>query len=209
MPVTFPSGATFRNPNTGEWARLLVAARPGSDDPVVAELIVMPGGGVPFAHVHPTQDEHFEVVGGRLAVVLAGERVVAGPGERAHVPAGVVHSWTAEGDVPLHARVTLSPGERLVASIAAAWGLCALGRSRPSGAPSFRDGVLMAAAYRDEMALPSPPAWAQRLLVAAVGPFARRGGRSVTSEEVLTAAMVPEEDWPGVTAAAAGRAVPA
>lgn len=191
------AGTVVKNPVTGEVVRVLVPATPGTDEPTLSELITRPGGGVPFAHVHPGQDEHFAVVSGRLGLTVDGVERVLEPGESTVVRAGVVHAWRCVGDEPLHARVGLSPGEKLGESIIAFWGLCALGRAKADGSPGFRDGILLAEAYGDQIVLASPPRWVQRLMVRALAPLARLGGRSVTSDEVLYAAVVDPSEWPG------------
>ena len=43
--------------------------------------MLAPGGAVPGAHVHPEQEESFEVTSGTMAFRLGLKRIVAGPGE--------------------------------------------------------------------------------------------------------------------------------
>jgi mannose-6-phosphate isomerase-like protein (cupin superfamily) len=59
----------------------------------------MPGSSAPPAHLHPNQDEIFEVISGRLSAVVAGERRELGPGERLRVPRGTPHKmWNESGE---------------------------------------------------------------------------------------------------------------
>lgn len=50
---------------------------------------------LPPAHRHPTQVETFEVLGGRLRVVLGGVESTLGVGERVEVTSGAVHRMAA------------------------------------------------------------------------------------------------------------------
>ncbi len=52
----------------------------------------------PPLHLHPAQDERFEVRSGALEVTLAGDRLLYGAGEAFTVPAGTVHTMRAVGD---------------------------------------------------------------------------------------------------------------
>src|SRR6476661_7830518 len=49
------------------------------------------------AHFHPSQDEHFEVLEGRVHAVIDGKEVWYDQGESFDVPAGVPHQMAAEG----------------------------------------------------------------------------------------------------------------
>ena len=117
-------------------------------------------------------------------------------GESVTVPAGVVHDWWNAGDVNLRARVTVTPPGRFAAMIGAVWGLAVAGRTGPKGMPKPVDAALMAEAFGDEIVFVRPPRVVQRALAATVAPIARRRGRSVTGE-IMRAAIVPPERWPG------------
>jgi mannose-6-phosphate isomerase-like protein (cupin superfamily) len=45
------------------------------------ELVLAPGGAVSGTHVHPEQEERFEVVSGTMGFRLGPKKVIAGPGE--------------------------------------------------------------------------------------------------------------------------------
>jgi mannose-6-phosphate isomerase-like protein (cupin superfamily) len=53
------------------------------------------------AHYHPSQDEHFEVVSGRIHAVIGGDELWYDQGEQFDVPAGVSHQMAAEGPTVL------------------------------------------------------------------------------------------------------------
>jgi mannose-6-phosphate isomerase-like protein (cupin superfamily) len=53
------------------------------------------------AHYHPNQDEHFEVLSGRIHAVIGGEEVWYDQGRQFDVPAGVSHQMAAEGPTVL------------------------------------------------------------------------------------------------------------
>lgn len=64
--------------------------------------------GVPY-HLHPRQDEHFEVLEGMLTVDLAGKRRVYNAGEAFDVPRGAEHAMRNLGAAPAQVRWQVRP----------------------------------------------------------------------------------------------------
>lgn len=76
------------------------------------DVIGRPRGLVVQPHVHPDQEERFEVIDGEMVLVLGRKRRVLRPGDRASVPAGTVHRQLASGSDDGHVRVTITPAGR-------------------------------------------------------------------------------------------------
>ncbi len=187
----FPAGTVLHNPVAGEYARV-VEHMP---DRLVAELVAVPGAAVAGPHLHPGQEERFEVLDGVMGYRRDADRGKLRAGESLTVPPGVVHDWWNAGESALHARVTVTPPGRFVAMIGAAWGLAVVGRTNAKGWPGPVDAALLAEAFGDEIVFERPPRVVQQALAFTVAPIARRRGRSVT-REVLRAAVIPTEHWP-------------
>ena len=195
--AAFTPGTVLHNPVTGEYGRIVEhTAERG-----VAEMVATPGGAVAGAHLHPGQDERFEVLEGIMGYRRGEERGELGRGESVTVPAGVVHDWWNAGDSNLEARVTVTPPGLFAAMVGAVWGLAVLGRTNAKGMPGILDAALLAEAFGDELVFERPPRAIQRMLVATVAPIARRRGRSVTGDDVIRAAIVVPERWPATPAA--------
>lgn len=71
-----------------------------------------PGSPLPPAHLHPAQDERFEVLSGELTFVLDGEERIVGAGEAIDVPRGTVHQVRNAGEVPASATWETRPALR-------------------------------------------------------------------------------------------------
>ncbi len=56
-----------------------------------------PGGSSPPAHLHPSQDEYFEVLSGRLTAVVDGLRRQLGPGDTLEIPRRTPHKMWNPG----------------------------------------------------------------------------------------------------------------
>jgi len=186
----FPAGTVLHNPVTGEYARVVEH----TEERAVGELLAVPGAAVAGPHLHPAQEERFEVLDGLMGYRRGDERGELRAGESVTVPAGVVHDWWNAGDGDLRARVTVAPPGLFAAMIGAVWGLAVAGRTNAKGMPGLVDAALLAEAFGDEIVFERPPRAVQRALALTVAPIARRRGRSVT-REVIGAAVIPPERW--------------
>ena len=72
------AGQVLENPISGEKITFRQTAVDTDGELLAFELVLAPAGAVPGAHVHPEQEERFEVVSGTLAFRLGLKRVVAG-----------------------------------------------------------------------------------------------------------------------------------
>jgi quercetin dioxygenase-like cupin family protein len=191
LRATFPAGTVLHNPVTGEYARVIEH----SPERAVGELLAVPGAAVAGPHLHPGQEERFEVLAGVMGYRRGDERGELRAGGAVTVPADVVHDWWNAGDTALLARVTVSPPGRFAAMLGAVWGLAAVGRTNRKGMPGLLDAALLAEAFGDEMVFERPPRVVQHALAATIAPIARRRGRSVTGD-VVRASIIPPERWP-------------
>ena len=110
----------------------------------------------PFVHLHPAQDERFEVSEGELTVEIDGVRHVAGPGEAIDVPRVATHSMWNSGSVPTRARWEVRPALDTEGFFRFVHELRAGGRSGPGGLPTPLGGALVLDAFREEVRVPAP-----------------------------------------------------
>jgi quercetin dioxygenase-like cupin family protein len=191
LRATFTPGTVLHNPVTGEYARVIEH----TPERAVGELLAVPGAAVAGPHLHPAQEERFEVLAGVMGYRRGDERGELRPGRAVTVPPGVVHDWWNAGDSDLRARVTVTPPGRFAAMLGAVWGLAVAGRTNRKGMPSLLDAALLVEAFGDEMVFERPPSVVQHALAATVAPIARRRGRSVTGD-VIRASIIPPDRWP-------------
>ena len=86
------AGQTIENPLTGERILFRKTSQETNGEAVVIETWVQPNGFVAAGHVHPSQEERFEVLRGSVGFNIGRKKLVAGPGQRITVPAGTAHS---------------------------------------------------------------------------------------------------------------------
>jgi len=91
------------SPNSGERLVFRQTAESSKGALFQAELFMQPSPYVVGCHVHPEQEERFEVVSGKLGTRVGdeGERVTEAGGE-VIVPVGVRHAYWNAGDDELH-----------------------------------------------------------------------------------------------------------
>ena len=80
-------GQIITNPVSGEQIEFLATAAYTNGECLVIELRLAPDGKVPGMHVHPEQEERFEVLEGRMKFRMGLRKIEAGPGDVVTVPA--------------------------------------------------------------------------------------------------------------------------
>lgn len=158
----------FFNSSTSEWIEYTTV--PGNTDGGGEDVLrfnwrSMPGGMIP-EHTHPHQEERFTITAGEANFTLNGTPRVLRPGDSVVVPAGVRHSQTNPGSVPIEGVVELRPALRSKQMHEAFAGLATEGRTAPNGAPKnpLQLGVTVWH-FRRESRVTSPPPWVQNIIL--------------------------------------------
>ena len=167
------AGDVAENPVTGERVVVLVGTEDSGGELLVAELFVRPGGAVTGEHVHPSIDEWFTVLEGRVGFRLDGRESVAPLGERLHVPPGTAHDWWNAGEEEARVIVEVSPAARFEEAVSNTFGLARDGRTNAKGMPNLLQVALFAREFEDVLYFTSPPRPVQRFLFAVLAPLAR------------------------------------
>ena len=174
------AGDVIENPVTGERIVFRQTSRETNGQAVVIETFVQPNGFVAAAHVHPSQEERFEVLRGSVGFKIGRKKLVAGPGQRITVPAGTPHKFWNAGDDEAHFVCEVRPALQFESLLETMFALAADGKTNKKGMPNpFRLAVI-ARAHFDTVRLPQPPAWLQRAGLALGAPLGRLFGYGPT-----------------------------
>jgi quercetin dioxygenase-like cupin family protein len=165
------------NPVTGERIVFRQTAADTDGELVAIDLTLPPGGHVPGLHVHPNQEERFEVTAGRMKFRYGLRTIVAGPGEVVTVPAGKVHNFANAGDEPSQCRVEIRPALKMEQLFETTVRLAEDGRTNRKGMPKPLDLALFVEEFKDEVAAPFPPAAVVRAVMSPLRALARRRDR--------------------------------
>jgi quercetin dioxygenase-like cupin family protein len=162
--VMLKSGDVLKHPVTRETIIVRKTARDTGSELFQGDLILQPGGFVAAEHIHPLQNEHFEVISGTLRGRIAGNEVTSGPGEKIVVPAGTPHVWWNSGADELHVLVDFRPALKIEAFFETFFGLAQDGKVHPkTGLPNLLQLAVVLWAYRNELLLARPPRLVQML----------------------------------------------
>jgi quercetin dioxygenase-like cupin family protein len=190
------AGQVLDNPVSGERFIFSATAASTGGELVAVEFIVAPDGRVPGGHVHPVQEERFEVVSGRMLFKKGRKDVLAGPGDTLIVPPGTYHRFANAGDSPAVLRVEVRPALKMEQLWETTVALAAEGRTFRSGLPRPLDLALFMREFEQEVHSPFAPG----LVRAATAPLAWLAARR---------GLARRYQPPGIPAGAAGTRRPA
>jgi quercetin dioxygenase-like cupin family protein len=176
------TGQSLTNPVTGETLVFRKTAADSNGEAVVVEAYVAPHGAVAAAHVHPAQEERFEVLAGELEFRVGRQALVAKPGDRVVVPAGTAHRFRNVGDETAHFVCEVKPALGFEQLIETMFALAADGKVNEKGLPNPLRLAVIANHHFGDVRLPFPPAWLQRLGLAFGAPLGRLVGYRPTYE---------------------------
>jgi mannose-6-phosphate isomerase-like protein (cupin superfamily) len=167
-------GQQIENPVTGQTIIFRATGRETNGEMFQAEGIFRPGGFAGVLHLHPFQEERFEVMQGTCGFQIGRKQVQLGPGETIVVPAGQPHTfWNAGPDemrVIFKFRPALPSTERFYEFY---FGLARAGKAGKDGLPSIWQMALQVDEFADHVRLARPPWWLQRLIFTLLRPLAR------------------------------------
>jgi quercetin dioxygenase-like cupin family protein len=175
-------GDTIENTITGERIVFRKTSQETNGQAVVIECFVRPTGFVAAAHVHPGQEERFEILRGTIGFRIGGDERIAGPGERLTVPAGTAHKFWNAGDDEAHFVCEVRPALQFERLLETMFALAADGKTNRKGMPNPLRLAVIANAHFDTVRLPFPPAWMQRAGLMLGAPLGRLLGYGATYE---------------------------
>lgn len=169
------SGGELVNPVTGLRTVFRKTARDTGDDLLQVDWIGDPGWTTGPDHVHPYQEERFEVLSGKLGLRVEGVERVHGVGEVIVAPAGSAHAaWNANGDEAVYVLVDFRPALRTEIAFETLAGLARDGKTNKAGAPRNPLRLaLIAHEYEEEIYFVRPPLYVQRVVFGVLAKVAR------------------------------------
>jgi quercetin dioxygenase-like cupin family protein len=167
-------GQSIANKITGETITWLETAAASQGKQLRFDFAVRPQGMLPVRHLHPRQEEIFEMKAGTLKVEVNGQIHQLQAGERLSIPKGAPHQWWNEGNEAAQLTVTFTPALNTETFLEQFFGLCNSGKSSADGTPHFLQLMTMVNAY--ELYVAGPPLFIQKLMGVVVGGIARLAG---------------------------------
>lgn len=170
------TGQVLDNPISGERITFRKTTAETGGKLLAIDLELSPDGHVPGAHVHPLQEERFEIVAGTVKFRKGLRRIKARPGDTVVVPPGTVHRFENVGNEPAHVRVEIRPALRMEELFEATVALAREGRTTSTGMPRPFDLALFMREFEAEVRAPFVPAAVVRAMMAPLAWMGRRRG---------------------------------
>ena len=170
------AGQTIENPISGEKITFTQTAADTDGELLAFDMTLSVDGHVPGAHVHPSQEERFEIVSGTMKFRMNGKKIVAGPGDVVTVPAGARHKFANGGDEPVEVRVEVRPAMKMEDLLENTVALADEGKTNRKGMPKPLHLALFVRRFEREVRAPFPPAPLVRAALAPLAALARRRG---------------------------------
>jgi quercetin dioxygenase-like cupin family protein len=165
------AGQILENPVSGERIVFRKTSADTDGEMLTFELFLTPDG-----HVHPQQEERFEVVKGTMKFRKGLKTVFARAGDTVVVPPGVVHRFENAGEEPAHVLVEVRPALRMEQLFETATALAREGRTNRKGLPKPLELALFVREFEREVRAPFPPAGIVRAIMVPLVWLATRRG---------------------------------
>jgi mannose-6-phosphate isomerase-like protein (cupin superfamily) len=165
-------GDSIENKMTGERLVFVKTSAETNGELVVVEAFIQPTGFVASEHLHPYQEERFTVLGGELGFKVGKHRMYVKPGTCVRVPARTPHKfWNASNTEEAHFVCEIRPALQFERLIETMFSLAADGKTNRKGMPNPLRLAVIARAHYDDVRLPFPPEWMQRMGLALGAPL--------------------------------------
>ena len=169
------SGQILDNPVSGERFVFHTTTHDSDGELLAFDVVIAPDGQVPGAHVHPMQEERFEVISGRVRFRKGLRTVIAKAGDVVFVPAGMSHSFINDSEDEAVMRVEVSPAMKTEELFETTVALATEGRTFRSGLPKPLELALFMREFSDEVRAPIGASLAQAVTAPLAWLAARRG----------------------------------
>jgi quercetin dioxygenase-like cupin family protein len=171
------AGDVIENPVTGETMRFVLTSQETAGELLRIDMGVRPGGFVSAEHVHPGQDERFQIMSGQITLRVDGHERVYVAGEHVTIPRGTPHVWWNSGPERLRVTLDFRPAGRFAEFITTFFALARAGKTTKRGLPRnlFQLAVTFGE-YSKAIYATAPPRAVQQLLFSVLVPIGRRLG---------------------------------
>jgi quercetin dioxygenase-like cupin family protein len=142
------------HPVTGERIIFRKRARETGGDLMEMNLYLGPSGFIAAAHIHPFQEERFEISGGPAMFRIGEEERLYEPGQTVVVPPGTPHVWWNPSDREITTLIQFRPALDTETFFETYFGLARDGKVNKKGLPNALQMMVLAHAYNREMQLP-------------------------------------------------------
>ena len=147
----------FSQPITGEWIFALILSKDTHGELERGVGIFRPGNAGPPEHIHPSYDEHFDIMQGEFVFTINGQERRAGAREQLVVKKGTPHAFRCVSDQYGVVIVETRPAARIGEVISTLFGMAHEGALTPQGQPKLMQAMVIGSEYADDTVFTNPP----------------------------------------------------
>jgi mannose-6-phosphate isomerase-like protein (cupin superfamily) len=174
------TGEVYENPACGERVVIRTSNDETSGKRILWDLYLKPGGAVVGEHYHPSTDERFTLVSGRVGIRIEGRtQVMESIGEGALAASGTRHYFWNAGDTEARILIEMRGTgvdrfEQMVFRLL--YGLAQDGKTNAQGMPNLLQTAVTSLEFADVVRFTKLPWPVQRSLFGVIAPVARALG---------------------------------
>jgi quercetin dioxygenase-like cupin family protein len=172
------TGQIIVNPVSGERITFRKTSADTGGEYLEFDVELTPDGAVPGMHVHPNQEERFEILSGSVRFRKGVRKIDAEAGDVVVVEPGRAHKFKNNGEQGAAMRVRVTPALEMERLLETAVELAQDGRVTKKGMPKPLDLAMFVSEFKDEVRGPGSPGWIQRASLAPLAYIARHRGRA-------------------------------
>jgi quercetin dioxygenase-like cupin family protein len=169
-------GQVIENPVSGERITFRRTSADTNGELLEFDVALTPDGHVPGMHVHPVQEERFEVLAGKVKFRKGVRAIEAEAGDVVTVEPGKAHKFQNLGDEGAVMRVQVRPALEMERLFETAVALADEGKVTKKGMPKPLELALFVREFKDEVRGPGSPGFVQRASLAPLAFIAKRRG---------------------------------
>lgn len=170
------TGEEITNPRTGQRMKFLCTAQDTNGEVLQIECVSPPSGVKEPEHIHPYQENRFEIHSGALMFSIAGKERRAAAGEVVTIPANVAHFFWNAGEKDAQYIQEFRPALRSEYFFETLFGLARDGKLNDQGVPDLFHMAVFIPCYWNEIRVTKPPELVQKIMFAVLGPISRQLG---------------------------------
>ena len=164
---------TITNARTGQKMIFLKTTRETNGKELEIECFNPPSATKEPEHIHPIQENAFEVISGELSFIINNTLRTIGPGESVVIPRGVPHYFWNEGIVEAHYIQRFTPALKIDSFFRTFFALARDGKLNKKGLPNLFLISIISLNHQDEIRL-STPSWnVQKCIFVLLAPIGR------------------------------------
>ena len=166
-------GDEIVNPRTGQRMKFLLTSRDTNGELLQIDCVNLPGGVKEPEHIHPYQENRFEIISGRLMFCIAGKERQINAGEFISIPAKVPHYFWNGSDQEAHYIQEFRPALHSEFFFEALFDLARDGKLNEQGTANILLMADFVPNFWNEIRVTKPPELIQSFLFGILRPVAR------------------------------------